>query len=113
MARVTELTSKEDFQAALDASHESPVALLKHSIACPISARGQEQFVGLEAEGDPPLYCVVVQYARALSQHIAEALGVKHESPQALILRRGEAVAVFNHREITTSVLRDAARRAA
>ncbi|MFN3596674.1 MAG: bacillithiol system redox-active protein YtxJ [Rubricoccaceae bacterium] len=113
MARVAELVRPEDFQSALDASQEGPVALLKHSIACPISARGQEQFVGLEAEGDPPLYCVVVQYARPLSQHIAETLGVKHETPQALILRRGKAVAVFNHREITTAGLREAARAAA
>ena len=83
--------------------------LLKHSIACPISARGQMEFVGLEADGDPPLYCVVVQYARDVSRHLADTLDVPHETPQALLLSGGQAVAVFNHYDITTDALRAAA----
>ena len=113
MATVQELQTQEDVEAMLEASHDGPVFLLKHSIACPISARGQEQFVGLEDDDDPPLYCVVVQYARALSAEIAERLGVKHETPQVLLLRDGEAVYVANHHRIRTSDLRDAARQAA
>ncbi|MEM6327725.1 MAG: bacillithiol system redox-active protein YtxJ [Bacteroidota bacterium] len=113
MAKVTELKTREDADAMLAASHEAPVALLKHSIACPISARGQEQFVGLEGDEDPEMYAVVVQYARDVSNYLAEALGVKHETPQAVIVKAGEAASVFNHHRIKTGDLREAARAAA
>lgn len=109
MADVTELKTLDDADAMIAASHEAPVALLKHSVACPISARGQEQFVGLEAEGDPKMYAVVVQYARDVSGYLAETLGVKHETPQAILIHNGEAKEVFNHHRIQTGDLRAAA----
>ncbi|MEM1057525.1 MAG: bacillithiol system redox-active protein YtxJ [Bacteroidota bacterium] len=112
MAKVTELKTREDADAMIAASHEAPIALLKHSVACPISARGQEQFVGLEGEDDPEMYAVVVQYARDVSNYIAETLGVKHETPQAIILKDGEAASVFNHHRIQTGDLREASREA-
>ena len=113
MDSVTELKTRDDVAAMLDASKERPVALLKHSVACPISARGQEQFVGLEQDGDPDLYAVVVQYARDLSGYLAETLGVQHETPQAIILKDGEPVFVQNHHRINTAELREAALHAA
>ena len=113
MASVRELKTREDVDAMLKASYERPVALLKHSVACPISARGQEQFVGLEGASDPDLYAVVVQYARDVSSYIAETLGVRHETPQALILKDGTAAFVQNHHRIKTAELREAARDAA
>ena len=109
MADVTELKTREDADAMIAASHEAPVALLKHSIACPISARGQEQFVGLEGDDDPKMYAVVVQYARDLSGYLADTLGVKHETPQAILIRDGKAAGVFNHYDIKTGDLREAA----
>lgn len=112
MASVIELQSREDADAMLDASFESPVALLKHSVACPISARGQMQFVGLSSEGDPALYAVVVQYARDVSAYLADRLGVHHETPQVLILKDGQALSVFNHYRIQTGDLREATRAA-
>jgi bacillithiol system protein YtxJ len=110
VAKVKELRTTADAEAMLRASHEHPVALFKHSIACPVSARGQGQFVRLEAEGDPPLFCVVVQYAREASTWIAETLGVRHETPQAMILYRGAPVLVLNHGRIRADDLRDASR---
>ena len=110
MAQVQEIATRDDVDAMLDASREHTVALLKHSVACPISARGQEQFVGLEGDDDPPMYAVVVQYARDASTYIAETLGVKHETPQALLIRHGKAEVVMNHHRIKTADLREAAR---
>ncbi len=109
MAQVQELRDRSDFDALLEASKQQPVALLKHSIACPISARGQREFVGLEGTDDPPLYVIVVQYARDLSNHIAETLGVRHETPQVLLIKDGEAVYDASHRAISTDALREAA----
>ena len=109
MAQVQELATTADADAMLEASHDAPVYLLKHSIACPISARGQMEFVGLEGDGDPPLYAVVVQYARDVSAYLAEQLHVQHETPQAILIRDGEAVDVKNHGSIRLDALRAAA----
>lgn len=109
MAKVQELTDRSDFDALIEQSKQKPVALLKHSIACPISAQGQKEFVGLEDNGDPPLYAVVVQYARDLSNHIAETLGVRHETPQVLLIKNGEVFYDASHYDIKTDALRSAA----
>lgn len=113
MASVTELQTRDDADAMIAASHDQPVVLLKHSIACPISARGQEQFVQLEGEDDPPLYAVVVQYARDVSNYLAEQTGVRHETPQVLVLAGGEVTYHASHHSITADALRQAAREAA
>jgi thioredoxin 1 len=113
MPQVTELRTSEDADAMLAASHARPVVVLKHSIACGGSMRGEAQFARLEAPYDPPRYLVVVQYARGVSDHIAERLGVKHETPQALVIYRGEVVLRLNHTAITTERLREAVRSVA
>lgn len=112
MAQVQELADRSDFDALLERSQEETVALLKHSVACPISARGQQEFVGLEDDGDPPLYALVVQYARDLSNHIADTLSVKHETPQVILIRDGEAIHDVSHSAISTDALREAAQDA-
>jgi bacillithiol system protein YtxJ len=112
MAQVQELQTHADADAMLEASHNAPVYLLKHSIACPISARGQMEFVGLEGNGDPKLYAVVVQYARDVSAYLAEQLGVKHETPQAILIKDGEAVDVKSHGAVRIADLRTAAQAA-
>ena len=112
MAQVQELSTRADADAMLEASRDAPVYLLKHSIACPISARGQMEFVGLEGDGDPPLYAVVVQYARDVSDYLAGTLGVQHETPQAVLIQDGRAVDVKNHGEIRLADLRAATQAA-
>lgn len=112
MAQVQELATQSDADAMLEASHEAPVYLLKHSVACPISARGQMEFVGLEGDDDPRLYAVVVQYARDVSRYLADTLGVTHETPQAILIKDGEAVDVKNHGAIRVAALREAAQAA-
>ena len=108
MAQVQELSERSQVDDLVYESYEHPVAVFKHSIACPISARGQREFVALEEDGDPPLYAVVVQYARDLSDHIEKTLGVRHETPQALLIKDGEVVYHASHRAITTEALREA-----
>ena len=112
MAQVQELTTRTQVDDLVHESNAHPVAVLKHSIACPISARGQREFVALEDDGDPPLYAVVVQYARDISNYIAEKTGVRHETPQVLILSGGEVVYSASHYDISSGALREAAQKA-
>jgi thioredoxin 1 len=113
MPPVTELRTEEDVEAMIAASHERPVVLFKHSAACAASTRMREEIVRLDAPGDPPLYAVVVQHARAASDLAAERLGVRHETPQAIVLHAGRAVLYLSHGAIRTEHLREAARLAA
>ncbi len=48
-----------------------------------------------------PVYLVDVLAQRPLSQAIAARLGIRHESPQAIVLRQGKAVWDASHFAIT------------
>lgn len=113
MAQAIELRTTDDAEAMLAASRERPVALLKHSSMCFGSARGRAAFERLaDADGGLPLYLVVVQKARSVSNWLEDALGVRHETPQAIILKDGRPVLVQSHGRIRTDDLLDAARQA-
>lgn len=113
MAQLTDLHSRESVEQLLMRSQEGPVALLKHSSSCGLSARGHAQFKALEEEEDLPLYRVVVQRDRDLSNHIAERTGVRHETPQVLVFHLGEVVFHASHHRVTTEAIRNAVREAA
>src|ERR687893_229234 len=78
-------------------SHREPVLLFKHSTTCPISAAAYQQMSRVEGE----VALVVVQKARDLSREIETRTGVRHESPQALILRDGAVVWSASHWNVT------------
>lgn len=87
-------------------SHNEPVLLFKHSNACPISARAYRQM----EEVKTPVSIVVVQKSRDISQQVAERTGVRHETPQALVLRNGRVVWNASHFDITADVVEQAVR---
>lgn len=82
-------------------SHREPVLLFKHSTTCPISAAAYQQMSRVERE----VALVVVQKARDLSREIETRTGVRHESPQALILRDGAAVWSASHWHVTADAV--------
>ncbi len=87
-------------------SHNEPVLLFKHSTACPISARAHKQM----EEVKTPVSIVVVQDSRDVSRQVEERTGVRHETPQALVLRNGRAVWNASHFDITSDVVEQAVR---
>ena len=89
-------------------SHEGPVLLFKHSSSCPISARAYSQMEGVET----PVSIVVVQQSRELSREIEQRTGVRHETPQALVLRDGRAVWNASHFDVTAQAVRQAVKNA-
>lgn len=91
------LKGVDELDAVAEASQNGPVLLFKHSVTCPISARAQEQFVGV---GGVPRYALVVQYADDVSAAVAERFGVEHASPQLLIIENGEVRQVLTHSQI-------------
>lgn len=87
-------------------SHEGPVLLFKHSNSCPISARAYQQMQGVKT----PVSIVVVQQSRDLSREVEQRTGVRHETPQALVLRNGRAVWNASHFDITADGVEQAMR---
>ena len=73
----------------------SECLVYKHSTTCPVSATAASEVKALET----PLtvYWVNVIEQRPLSNWIAEAFGVRHESPQLLFIKDGKVKQVWNH----------------
>src|ERR1051325_2600705 len=87
-------------------SNAEPVLLFKHSNSCPISARAYRQMRGVRS----PVSILVVQESRALAREVEARTGVQHETPQALVLRDGQAVWSASHFEITADAVERAMR---
>ena len=83
----------------LSESHTRPLVLFKHSYSCGISAEALDELVdhlksSATAAGLPDLrYAMVtVQTHRDVSNAVTTRLGVRHETPQALLVREGRVV---------------------
>lgn len=97
------LTTREAAEAAFQ---EELILLYKHSYRCPISMmahREVQQF--REAHPDVPVYLVDVNVRRDVSRYLEERTGIDHHSPQAILLRRGEAAWHGSHLDVTAQTL--------
>lgn len=79
-------------------SKRQPVVLFKHSVTCPISSDVYREVSTVNSD----VYLVVVQTARAISNLIAEKTNVRHESPQAIVLKDGAPVYHASHYDISS-----------
>jgi bacillithiol system protein YtxJ len=82
-------------------SREQPVVLFLHDPGCPISARAYRHMARLG--GTVPL--LDVRYGEQLSQSIEARTGIRHESPQVIVLRQGQARWSASHYGITTEAV--------
>jgi bacillithiol system protein YtxJ len=100
-----DLTSVADLDRAL--ADKRTVILFKHSTQCPISAAADEEYRSFAAghPGAAVFTHLDLLAHRKVSNAIAERLGVKHESPQAIIVKDNQVSAVLNHDEITAEAL--------
>lgn len=96
-----ELQTIEEWKNVLARSKEEPILLLKHSTTCPISTAAYNRFE--EFETTMPKYWLKVRESRPVSNEIESDLGVVHQSPQAFILNKAEAVWNASHTVITAN----------
>lgn len=105
------LSSSEEISGLLELSGESSVMVFKHSTRCPISTFAQREFMSyLPGARERGVHCVMVLVVedRPVSLELAERLGVRHQSPQAILVRDGQAVWNDSHEGVTSSALKDA-----
>ncbi len=96
-----------DLDAAIAQSARRTVVIFKHSPTCGVSAQAHESILELLA-GVPPeadWYVVSVRANREISSAIAERFGVRHESPQVLIIDAGKVVWQASHFRVTGSAI--------
>jgi bacillithiol system protein YtxJ len=95
-ANFINVDSIDSLDRLFEQSFERPVVLLKHSTTCGISS-GVYREVGLVAAD---VNVVVMQTHRDISNAIASRTGVRHESPQAIVLRQGKPIYHASHYDI-------------
>jgi bacillithiol system protein YtxJ len=97
-----DLQSPADLDEAIRRSHEQPVVIFKHSATCGTSAMAHEEIEAF-IEGAPwaDVFVVSVHGGRALSNEIARRFQVRHESPQALVIRDGKVAWHASHFRVT------------
>jgi bacillithiol system protein YtxJ len=95
---------KEVLEELITSSNDRPVILFKHSNSCPISAAAYREMEHV----DKDVRLVEVQSAREVSREIAARTGVRHESPQVIVMRGGKAVWNASHYGVTASAVAEA-----
>lgn len=111
MSRWKEIENTDEWNQVLEKSQSKPVLVFKHSTTCPVSAAAfseYEQFLQQEDPGEISYILVKVIESRPVSNQIAVDLGVKHESPQAILVKEQKAIWNASHWKITLSSLQEA-----
>ncbi|MES2795525.1 MAG: bacillithiol system redox-active protein YtxJ [Bacteroidota bacterium] len=85
-------------------SFVAPVLLFKHSTACSISSMAMsrmERNYDQSKVGDLKPYYLDLRSYRDISKKISEEFSVQHESPQAIVISKGEAIYDASHYDIS------------
>ena len=108
MRSLVPLHDIESVDAAIEESRERPVLLFKHSRYCGVSCEALDELQShIDAQAVPVVSykMVTVQTHRPVSDAVAQRLGIRHETPQAILLRNGKAVWNASHFRITARQL--------
>jgi bacillithiol system protein YtxJ len=112
MADIETIESLPALDALIERSRETPVWVFKHSLTCPISSSAWSEFARFAGRPAAPgaVYALIeIQRARPVSNALAERTGVRHQSPQALLLRDARVVWHASHYDIQVAALEKAA----
>jgi bacillithiol system protein YtxJ len=102
------ITSVNDIETIIDRSRVVPCLILKHSTRCPISSMAKnrlEMSWDINEEELDTYFLDLIRY-REVSNQIAATFGVQHESPQAILIKDGQAIYDASHLNIRVDDLR-------
>lgn len=111
MADMTKMTSIEQLNSAVEATEDQPLLLFKHSTRCPISAHAYQEmndYLHNNPNEHVKYGIIYVVEDRPVSNEAADKLGVKHESPQAILIKKGISVWHTSHSDITSATIANA-----
>ncbi len=107
MSPLQPLSHIDELDAAIAESSERPVLLFKHSRTCGISCEALDELHAHVQDAQAPVAykLITVQSHRQLANEAAARLGVRHETPQAILLRNGRPIWSASHFRITKQQL--------
>lgn len=103
-----DLSSESSLGAVLERSAAGPVVIFKHSNICGLSSRASGELRRFRQRHDYPVFRLTVQHARSVSDAIERLFGIRHETPQAIVVLNGRAVFHAAHRAVTAGNLANA-----
>jgi bacillithiol system protein YtxJ len=110
-----DLKTVDDLDRLLSTAGTDPVVVYKHSLTCGTSGLAFEEIRELAAGGraSTRIGVIMVQSARDVSNEVARRFGVRHESPQVLLIRDGRVVWQASHFRVTADGIADALEKSA
>ncbi|WP_407404701.1 bacillithiol system redox-active protein YtxJ [Chryseobacterium sp.] len=102
------INTEEDLANAIELSNQRKIAIFKHSTSCFISKtvlKNFEKEVEVGNEENYTLFYLDLLAHRNLSNAIAEQLGIRHESPQLLVIENGKVVSHASHQDISLDLI--------
>ena len=114
---LTNVQRIDELDELIAESEKQPLLLFKHSRSCGISAEALDELIehlnsaspSSTTSDQPPRYAVItVQTHRDVSNAVAARLGVRHETPQAIIVRGGRAVWSASHFRVNAASIEQA-----
>ncbi|MEX0724175.1 MAG: bacillithiol system redox-active protein YtxJ [Gracilimonas sp.] len=101
------VSSEVSLSEIIMASNHKPQVIYKHSTRCATSffALKNVQSLSEEVKEKADFYMVDVISQRGLSAHIAEQVGVRHESPQLIILKEEKVFWNGSHHSVNIESL--------
>ena len=90
------IDNRETLDKLITDSKTKPIVIFKHSNACGISASAYREMEKLDGQ----VNLLEVQSARDVSRELADLTGIRHETPQVIVLKDGKAVWNASHFEV-------------
>ena len=104
------LTEKEQLDEIEKESEKQPVVIFKHSTRCGISRMVLSNFernYDLPKDSEVKLYFLDLIANRDISNEVASRFGVRHESPQMIILKDRQVVHHASHQSIEVERIKE------
>ncbi|NNE29479.1 MAG: bacillithiol system redox-active protein YtxJ [Saprospiraceae bacterium] len=98
-----DLQREDQLSEIVEFSYQQTCLIFKHSTRCSLSSIAKmrlEDSWAFSEDNLRPYILDLIQY-RAISDRIEQDFGVKHESPQILVIEKGEVTLDASHLDIT------------
>jgi bacillithiol system protein YtxJ len=95
-----DITSLEQLEEIKERSNERAQVIFKHSTRCSISSMAKGRLERSQIPQDADFYHLDLIRHRNISAKIAEDFNVHHESPQILVIKKGECIFDDSHYNI-------------
>lgn len=105
------LNEYDQLQQLVEASHQKPQVIFKHSTRCSISVMAKSRLERSEFPEQIQFHYLDLLQYREISNKIAEQFGVYHQSPQILLIKNGECIFEETHSAISMDEIVEQAMR--